>query len=40
MADGGSLIPAGRWGFDGTPAELVAGGQRLDERFYELTRAS
>ena len=40
MADRVILIAEGRMRFDGTPAELVAGGQRLDERFYELTRGS
>ena len=40
MADRVILIAEGRMRFDGTPAELTAGGERLDERFYELTRAS
>ena len=40
MADRVILIAEGRMRFDGAPAELTAGGERLDERFYELTRAS
>ena len=40
MADRVILIAEGRMRFDGTPSELTAGGERLDERFYELTRAS
>ncbi len=40
MADRVILIAEGRMRFDGKPADLLAGGQRLDERFYELTKAS
>ena len=38
LADRVILISEGRLRFDGTPADLRAGGQGLDERFHELTR--